>query len=50
MNNLSASERLGEMIVELTMIMRLEKFFKTGGSMSLGTHRKRIKGTLLRVP
>jgi hypothetical protein len=50
MNNLSASECLGEMIVELTMIMRQWKFFKTSGWSSLGTQTKRIKGKLLRVP
>jgi hypothetical protein len=48
MNNLSASECLGEMIVDLTMIMRQWKFFKTGGWISLGTQTKRIKGRLLR--
>jgi hypothetical protein len=50
MNNPSASDRVGEMIVELTMIMRLGKNFKTVGSVSLGTQGKRIRGTLLRVP
>ena len=40
MNNLSASERVGEMIVELTMIMRLGKCFKTVGLWGLSRELK----------
>ncbi|MBX7212068.1 MAG: hypothetical protein K1X78_27425 [Verrucomicrobiaceae bacterium] len=50
MNNPTASECFGAAIVELTMIMLLEKFFETRGCQTSASCPKRTGGTLLSSP